>query len=217
MALLEGESVGVGHDLVISDPRRGRSDTLFVVGKVASIAGIVLGVVAGCSSPSSSSGTLAPSPIDAEGTPAVPPREGTAKRPPPPSESGEQSKGCPSSRTDAAVELTAGADLRARLPGIYRSCDGYGGIELRLAPDDEMRVVFYPLDDRFVRVAGSNGGYFDVTECDGASCSSEWYEDEGGGTPTTSTRTITLWSEPTAVMVERSNGASWTEWVRVAD
>ena len=112
------------------------------------------------------------------------------------------------------------ADVRARLPGIYRSCAGDTGIELRVDPDNELRLLWYALDLRFVRIQGSTAtaGYIDVRECEGTSCTVDWYT-EGFDQQAAPIRTMTIWSDPTALLVDNGtgDGALWNEWVRVAE
>lgn len=205
---------------MIFDPRRPPSDTRFAVWKVTSFAGVILGVASGCSSASSSSEALPPGQLDADGPTAVrPPPTDARKPPPPPPEDMGLLPGCPSSRDGTTVEPTGAADVRARLPGIYRSCAGGAGIELRVDPDDESRLLWYALDLRFVRIQGSTAttGYIDVSECEGTSCTIEWHSD-GLDQQVAPIRTMTIWSGPTALLIENGtgDGASWSEWVRVA-
>lgn len=181
-------------------------------------------LVSGCSG-GSDDGTLLPGQVDADGpsepppTAASPPMAGR-KPPAPPPEQGPF-PGCPSLREASTTKLPDVASVRTQLVGMYRSCNGGDtGLEVRIDPDSETRLLWYVLDNRFVRVSSglATTGTIDIGECDGASCSVTWYSN-GASDPISPDREMLVWSEPTAMVVKTASGdgASWSEWLRIAD
>jgi hypothetical protein len=190
--------------------------TLFTLASVAMVAGIA----SGCSSASSGGGsTLAPSQVDTDGPMKAPPPDGPSagKAPPPPQQ--QDFEGCPSTRDPAETVLTGADDVRAKLVGIYRTCLGVGtGLEIRLDPDSDLRLLWWALDDRFVRLQGglAASGAMVIGECDGAACLITWHTSGMADDPDPE-RELTVWSDPTAITVAANRAGSWSEWVRVAN
>lgn len=182
---------------------------------------VLASMVSACSSASSSGGTLAPAPVDANGPngsvapPSLPP---SGPSMPPPND--QRFEGCPATREESDVAITGVDDVRARLAGVYRGCQGGGtGLELRIDPDSDVRLLWYMLDSRFVRLADAGtSGSIDIGECEGAVCTVAWQSngdsDEGLGI----SRELTVYADPTAFRITSDySGTSWTEYIRIAD
>jgi hypothetical protein len=178
---------------------------------------VTLGV--SCSS-ASSNGTLSPGQLDADGVPSTdarPPSGGVLPPSSPPNSTGPSAQ-CPSFRGPATTNLEGANDVRARLVGIYRSCSSsFNGLEVRIDPESETGLVWYLLDERFVRTSAGNGT-LDIAECDGSRCAVTWtapYPTEESEQP----HILTVWSEPTAITIETDppNGENGNEWLRIAD
>lgn len=192
--------------------------TRFTLLSIVALA-VLAGVATGCSSASSGEGTLAPGQVQVDGPNAAPPPDGprgVGMQPPPPKSGGP---GCPSSREPANAVLNSAADVRAQLVGIYRTClGGDTGLEVRLDPDSDLRLLWYALDDRFVRLGPgtATSGAMVIGECDGAACMITWHSSGMEDDPN-SERELTVWTGPTAITVTTDRTGSWSEWVRVAN
>lgn len=90
------------------------------------------------------------------------------------------------------------------------------GLELRADPDEPNRVLWYRLDERFVRESGEvyNSGWFDIGDCTTYSCTTQGFT--GGHADDDGIRSLTLWSDPTAISIDSSSTGARDEWVRVA-
>jgi hypothetical protein len=179
---------------------------------------VLLGV--GCSSATSSPSTLVPGQVDADGVPSTDARPPPGMLPPPPpsSKTGPAPE-CPSLREPTSANLGGSNDLRAQLTGIYRSCTGESGLEIRIDPESDTRLLWYSLDERFVR--GPSYGTLDIGECEGARCDVTW-ETNGSFGESSPPHTLTVWSDPTAIALETDppdppSAGNGNEWLRVAD
>jgi hypothetical protein len=128
--------------------------------------------------------------------------------------------GCPSTRGDEAPVTPLSADeLGSAAVGIYRSCSTAAGFEIR-SDDETGHFRWYFLDERFVRrdIQGMAGS-FEITSCEGQTCTLTWLED-GKTVPVSESREVWLWRTPTALMFGQRDPrdlALTPEWVRIAD
>jgi hypothetical protein len=178
------------------------------------------GIASACSSGSSSGGFIAPTQVDSDGPTAIPPPpgHGPGGMPGQPPENGPSPQ-CPSYRDPSETTLDGAPDVRARLVGLYSSCSGGTGLEIRLDRDSDTRLVWYALDSRYVRLRGgaATSGWMDIGECDGAVCTITWHSD-GVTDEIDPERELTIWSEPTAFTVATDGiGQSWSEYLRIAE
>ena len=184
---------------------------------------VLAGVAAGCSSGGSSVASIdRGTAIGSDPTPIPPPTEPGPPMAPsqPPPNAAQNLTGCPSQREASTLALTGADDVRTRLVGIYRGCQGGTGLELRIDPESDTRLLWYALDDRYVRLppATTTRGFIDVGECDGPTCTVTWGDYDGEPDDYAPTRKLSVWEEPTAITVATDiNGPSWTEYLRIAD
>lgn len=190
--------------------------TLFTVASIA----VVAGIASGCSSATSAS-TLEPAQIDANGPTPVPRPDGPTgvKQPPPIQEPTAPAAECPATRGFADATLASPSDVRALLVGIYEKCSaGENNVELRIDPDKDTSLLWYLLDDRFVRLGTATGtaGWMEIEDCDGAACNVTWWTPGGGDFGRA--RTLRVWTGPTAFTIEsQEDFGAWSSWLRVAD
>lgn len=99
--------------------------------------------------------------------------------------------------------------------GIYRECLDGSGVELRIDPDDATHMLWYRMDDRFVRMNGPEDyGWFTIDECSVYQCTTMWHvgnDDQQNGF-----RSLQLWRDPIAITVDSTSTGVRNEWVHVA-
>jgi hypothetical protein len=168
----------------------------------------------------SSSGAFVPGQVDADDPNG--PNEASASAVPPSTAPGPSGgadlPGCPSARPieeEPTTEITSADDLRARVAGVYRSClGGNTGLELRVDPDTD-RLLFYSLDERFVRLTDAGTyGWIEVGDCAQSSCTIESNSDIAS---MQFSGKIVVWSNPFALEIIDTERSSGTQWRRVAD
>jgi hypothetical protein len=180
----------------------------------------LLGLAAACNSTSSGGGSLAPREAEAQGPTAIPPPPagpGPGGMPGQPPKNGP-SQHCPSYRDPSDTTLDGVADARARLVGLYTGCSSGTGLEIRPDRDSDTRLVWYVLDDRYVRITGgaATSGWVDIEDCDGAVCTVTWHSD-GVSDDLDTFHELTIWSDPTAFTVATDMGQSWSEYLRIGN